>query len=143
MTEFCATGARDIGSDIINAMPHEYADILRDARRRAGLSQRELAKRAGTSQAVISAYENGQREPGVNQFQKVIAATGFGLRLTLDAAPLVRAPSALRPWQLPDEADDDDRILENLRLTPAQRLRKMGRLRSFTSKYRGALGRQR
>ncbi|MDQ6746689.1 MAG: helix-turn-helix domain-containing protein [Candidatus Dormibacteraeota bacterium] len=122
-------------------MTGAYADLLRDARRRAGISQRELARRAGTSQAVISAYENALREPGVTQLQKVISAAGFDLRLTLAATPRPLRTGGL-PWQLPDEADDDDRILENLRLSPVQRLRKMGRLRSFTSKYRGALQRQ-
>ncbi len=120
----------------------EYSELLREARRRAGISQRELARRAGTSQAVISAYENALREPGITQLQKVVAAAGSDLRLTLGAAPRRRASPSVQPWQLPDDAEDDDRILDNLRLTPAQRLRKMGRLRSFTSKYRGALQRQ-
>jgi transcriptional regulator with XRE-family HTH domain len=115
-------------------MPGGYAGIIRDARTRAGLSQRELARRAGTSQAVVSAYENAQREPGYSNLEKLVAAAGFELRTIL---------RPFEPWHEADTDEDDDRILENLRLTPAQRLRKMGSLRAFTTRYRGALARGR
>ena len=39
--------------------------LIRAARRRAGLTQAELARRAGTSQPVVSAYEHGRRDPSV------------------------------------------------------------------------------
>jgi predicted nucleotidyltransferase/DNA-binding XRE family transcriptional regulator len=57
--------------------------MLREARRRARLSQAELARRAGVSQPVISAYESDQREPGVRTFRKLIEATGCALRVEL------------------------------------------------------------
>ena len=41
------------------------ATQLHDARRRAGLTQAELASRVGTSQATLSAYENGHKQPSV------------------------------------------------------------------------------
>jgi transcriptional regulator with XRE-family HTH domain len=52
------------------------AMLLRTARTRAGLSQAELARRAGVSRPVVNAYERGSREPGVNVLQRLIAAAG-------------------------------------------------------------------
>lgn len=54
-------------------------DLLRDARRRAHLTQAELAERAGTTQSVISAYEAGHRQPALSTLAGLIAATGFDL----------------------------------------------------------------
>ena len=59
---------------------------LRDARHRAGLSQAELAKRAGTSQATISAYESGAKEPGISTLERLLAATGHRLEVQESAA---------------------------------------------------------
>jgi transcriptional regulator with XRE-family HTH domain len=58
---------------------------LRDARRRAGLTQAELAHRAGTSQATVSAYESGRKQPSVETLGRLLAAAG--LRLTVEPAP--------------------------------------------------------
>lgn len=55
--------------------------VLREARERAGLSQAGLASRAGTSQATISAYESGRKEPSVATFTRLLAATGTRLRV--------------------------------------------------------------
>jgi hypothetical protein len=61
--------------------------LIRDARRRARLSQTDLAQRAGVAQSVISAYENDQREPGLRTLLKLIEATGYELSLDLVPAP--------------------------------------------------------
>jgi predicted nucleotidyltransferase/DNA-binding XRE family transcriptional regulator len=55
------------------------ADLLRDARRRAGLTQAELAEEAGTTQSVISAYESGHRQPALATLAALVDATGFEL----------------------------------------------------------------
>lgn len=60
--------------------------VLRDARRRAGLSQIELARRAGVTQSVVSAYESGARQPSVPMLERLVAATGFDLALSTRAA---------------------------------------------------------
>lgn len=57
--------------------------LIRIARRRAELSQQELAGRATTSQAAISAYESGRRSPSVETLARVLAAAGFELRMRL------------------------------------------------------------
>ncbi len=53
--------------------------LLRDARRRSGLTQAELARRAGVTQSVISAYESGARQPSLPTLARLVAATGLEL----------------------------------------------------------------
>jgi predicted nucleotidyltransferase/DNA-binding XRE family transcriptional regulator len=57
--------------------------LLRDARRRAGLTQVELARRAGVTQSVISAYESGARQPSLPTLSRLVAATGLELAVGL------------------------------------------------------------
>ena len=51
-------------------------------RRRNGLTQLDLARRAGTSQPVISAYERGHRDPTYATLQRLVAAGGEQLLLS-------------------------------------------------------------
>lgn len=59
------------------------ASLLRQARTAAGLSQAELARKAGVTQSVISVYEAGRRQPSVSTLTALIAATGFELDLSI------------------------------------------------------------
>jgi transcriptional regulator with XRE-family HTH domain len=59
------------------------AALLMAIRRRRGLTQAELAKRAGTSQPVVSAYEHGRRDPSISTLRRLVEASGE--RLVLDA----------------------------------------------------------
>ncbi len=61
------------------------AKIIQDVRRRQGLTQAELARRAGTSQPVVSAYEHGRRDPTYATLRKLVEAGGE--RLELAAVP--------------------------------------------------------
>jgi transcriptional regulator with XRE-family HTH domain len=47
---------------------------LRHARERAGLTQAALADRTGTSQATISAYESGRKQPSVDTLSRLLDA---------------------------------------------------------------------
>lgn len=58
-------------------------EVVRDARLRAGLTQVELADRAGIAQSVVSAYESSRREPSVAMLRSLVAAAGFDLDLVL------------------------------------------------------------
>lgn len=68
---------------------HEPARILRTARRRAALSQRALANRAGTSQSVVARIELGETSPGWETIVRLVEAAGF----MLDSRLLVRPVS--------------------------------------------------
>jgi hypothetical protein len=50
--------------------------LLRRARQGAGMSQVELAARAGVTQSVISAYESGHRQPSLPVLAALIEAAG-------------------------------------------------------------------
>ena len=61
--------------------------ILREARRNAGLSQQELAARAGVAQSVISVYESGRRQPALPTLVSLVEATDHELHLELRPLP--------------------------------------------------------
>jgi uncharacterized protein len=61
--------------------------LLREARKRAGLSQVDLTARAGVTQSVISAYESGQRQPSLPVLARLVDAAGFELTLGLRRLP--------------------------------------------------------
>jgi uncharacterized protein len=63
------------------------AGLLRQARQRAGMSQVELAARAGVTQSVISAYESGHRQPSLLTLAALIEATGFELATAVRRQP--------------------------------------------------------
>lgn len=53
--------------------------ILWGARRRAGFSQRELARRAGVPQSTVSRIERGLIVPGVELLERLLRACGMDL----------------------------------------------------------------
>ena len=67
--------------------PATAGALLRQARKRAGLSQVDLAARAGVTQSVISAYESGQRQPPIPALARLVDAAGFELTLGLRRPP--------------------------------------------------------
>ena len=59
----------------------DAAATIREARARRGLSQAEVAARAGTSQATISAYETGRKQPSLDTLGRLLATMGLELRI--------------------------------------------------------------
>lgn len=59
-------------------------NLIKLARREAGLSQRELARRARTSQATLSAYETGRKSPSLETLARIVRAAGQDLRIRLE-----------------------------------------------------------
>jgi transcriptional regulator with XRE-family HTH domain len=87
----------------------DAAALVRRARERAGLSQRELASRAGTAQSVVSRIEGGLTDPSTGTLLGLLEAAGFDLAAEL-------RPVAVAGTHM---LDDVDRILA---LTPEERL---------------------
>lgn len=86
------------------------AELLRSARLRHGLTQAELARRAGTTQTAISRLERGDRSPSVVTLGRLLLVMGEELDLRVkqlkgehDPAHL-RAERALTPAQRLDRA---------------------------------------
>ncbi len=61
--------------------------LLRRARKGAGMSQEELASRAGVTQSVISAYESGHRQPAIPTLAALVDAAGYELVMGLRPKP--------------------------------------------------------
>ena len=82
--------------------------IVREARRRAGITQLELARRLGTRQPVVTRWETGRRAPDFDTVTAALAACGFELGISLT----------------PLDTSDDLAIAKALSLTPAERLQR-------------------
>lgn len=82
-------------------------DHVRRARLRHDISQRSLARRAGTTQAAISRIESGLEAPSFERFTQLLLV--LGERPVLDIEPL------------PHDIDPAD-LAHAQRLTPQQRL---------------------
>src|SRR4051794_2175903 len=66
------------------------ARLLREARRRHGLTQRTLAERAGTTQAEVSRIERGEVSPSLSTLDRLL--TAMGETILLRSLPLDRPP---------------------------------------------------
>jgi hypothetical protein len=76
-------------------------DLLHEARLRAGLTQAELAERAGTARSQISRYERGDVLPSLETLRRVIRACGFELGFRVYNADLEDHDAALIAQTLP------------------------------------------
>jgi transcriptional regulator with XRE-family HTH domain len=59
------------------------ARLLRQARRQAGMTQRDLARATGVAQPAIARIERGAISPSIDSLERLLAATG----VTLEAVP--------------------------------------------------------
>lgn len=57
----------------------QAGDLIREARRRAALTQRELAGRLGTTQSAIARLERGGTEPSYGRVVEAVRACGMDL----------------------------------------------------------------
>lgn len=98
---------------------------MRETRRRRGLSQAELARRAGTSQAHISRIERGEVSPTIDTLEDLV--WGMGLTIEIDVA------------ELPGWLDDDPgQRASNASLSMAERLAQGIALSRFATKLAAA-----
>lgn len=84
-------------------------EIVRTARRAAGLSQAELAERTGTTQSAIARLESRGANPRLGTLRRVMEATGNRLELAVEPGE-----------ELP--AVDEAQIRKHLQMTPAERI---------------------
>jgi transcriptional regulator with XRE-family HTH domain len=96
--------------------------LIRDARLRHGLSQKRLAKRAGTTQSAISRIEQERISPTVQTLAELLHLMGEELVLKADR------------W---DAGVDLTLNRANLKLTPEQRVRKGLEFADFVRANRG------
>jgi transcriptional regulator with XRE-family HTH domain len=78
-------------------MPGKATPLAEQIRVQSGLTQAELARRAGMPRSVVNAYVKGSREPGADALARLAAAGGLELKL--------------EPRKPPVDADRAGRIL--------------------------------
>ena len=91
--------------------------LLSTARTRAGMSQRELARKARTAQSVVARIELGETSPSWSTLARLLRAAGFRLSSQLQRVNVD-----------PQLLDDVPRIL---RMTPEERLREVAAVSRF------------
>ena len=97
--------------------------LVREARKRAGLTQRSLAQRAGVAQSTVARIESGARCPSTDMVERLVCAAGFEIRVAL-GDPDPQTTSMLK---------------RNLRRTPAERLANAVRATRFVQRARATL----
>jgi transcriptional regulator with XRE-family HTH domain len=88
--------------------------LVRDARLRSGLSQRSLARRAGTSQAAISRIERGLEQPTTERLEQILA--GLGWRPVISLEPIAEHDAEPRRLYQAATEPADDRLADGLSL---------------------------
>ena len=102
------------------------ADLIVEARKRAGLTQSELAERAGTTQSSIARWESGRSEPSFHNVVRLLRLCGFVLDVHLE-----RYDDGLR--------DDWSQAQAVLRRTPESISAEATRLHAFFEEGRRAM----
>ncbi len=96
--------------------------VLRETRRRHGLSQRRLAVRAGTSQDAISRIERGAESPTIERLTQIMLSMGERLAIGVESlespvpAPDLAAAAAMTPQERLREAASWNRVASQLAL---------------------------
>jgi len=81
-------------------------ELIREARLRAGLTQKELSELTGRERSVIARWEQGAISPPIDSLMEIIHACGFDLPLTL--------------MEIDKSADEE--LREALMATPSERV---------------------
>ena len=92
--------------------------IVREARNRAGLTQRQLASKARTAQSVVARIELGETSPSWETLMRLVKEAGFTLQTTLHTLPVI------------DKSIMDD-VPRILRMTPEERLEEVAQVSRF------------
>ena len=67
----------------------EFCKRIREARKLAGLTQKQLGERLGVSESAVAQYESGQRVPKVDTLQRIAAALDIPLASLLGIGALI------------------------------------------------------
>ncbi len=59
------------------------SNLVREARRRAGLTQAELAERAGVPKSTVGRIESGARTPSTEMVERLVRASGLNVSVSL------------------------------------------------------------
>jgi len=99
------------------------ASLLRQARTRAGLSQRGLARRARTAQSVIARIEQGQTSPTWETLERLLEAANLDIHAQLEPRVVVGSHML-------------GEVAGIMRMTPEQRLQEIKNVSEFLHRAR-------
>ena len=71
---------------------------IKEARKSAGLTQRELAEKAGTATGTIQQYELGKRQPRIEQFQAIADVLNVDVNWLMNGYTLAQRDQAFRDF---------------------------------------------
>lgn len=96
------------------------ADLLREARLRAGLTQGELGRRIGRPQSQVARWESGRVEPSLETLRKLIRACGLELTYGLanyddSYVPYIEWLLELSPQERIEDALEREEIFGEIR----------------------------
>jgi transcriptional regulator with XRE-family HTH domain len=96
------------------------ADLIRQARRRAGLTQRELGERIRRPQSQIARWESGRVEPSLETLRRVVRACGLELTYRLanyddSYVPYIERLLELSPEERIENALDREEVFGEIR----------------------------
>jgi transcriptional regulator with XRE-family HTH domain len=97
--------------------------LVREARKRAGLTQAQLAGRVGTTQSAIARIEAGAVAPSLRRLTQLVRACGFDIDVRL----------------VPQDDHDVSMALRNRASTPDERVTRMLTARGFGDSAREAM----
>ena len=96
------------------------SNLVREARRRAGFTQAELAQRAGVPKSTVGRIESGVRVPSTEMVERLVRAAGLDVSVSLSE---------------PDPGTDS-MFERTLRRSPAERLADATRVARFVLRGR-------
>lgn len=96
------------------------SNLVREARRRAGFTQAELAERAGVPKSTVGRIESGARMPSTKMVERLVRAAGLRVSVSLSE---------------PDPGTDS-MFERTLRRSPAERLADATRVARFVLRGR-------
>lgn len=97
-------------------------ELIRKARRLAGLTQSDLAQRFGTTASVLSRWENGQVEPGFATVVRAVETAGLRLADVLNEPDVDPHDVSLLETTLAMTVDERlQRLIDHVRFVGAGR----------------------
>jgi len=96
------------------------SNLVKEARRRAGFTQAELAQRAGVPKSTVGRIESGARVPSTEMVERLVRAAGLDISVSLSE---------------PDPGTDS-MFERTLRRSPAERLADATRVARFVLRGR-------
>ena len=80
----------------------DASELLERVRVSSGLTQEELARRAGTSRPTLSAYEHGRKSPTVATFARLLSQAGWDLTAEPHVSFTQKTSAHGKPTWIPD-----------------------------------------